>query len=76
MNVDLVVLHATVRDKDGRFVLRQVPLGSYALRIQREEQDRDLADFGVRFDVWKEEGSLHTEGWVGRAVDRHARRVA
>ena len=29
-----------------------------------------LAHLGVHFDVWKSEGSLYTEGWVERAVDR------
>jgi arginyl-tRNA synthetase len=32
--------------------------------------EASLAHLGVHFDVWKSEGSLHSEGWVGRAVER------
>jgi arginyl-tRNA synthetase len=39
-----------------------------ALRIQREEQDRDLADFGVRFDVMTSEQSVYDAGRVDRAL--------
>jgi arginyl-tRNA synthetase len=39
-----------------------------ALQIQREEQDRDLADFGVRFDVMSSEQSLYHSGKVDRAL--------
>jgi len=35
-----------------------------ALRMQREEQDRDLADFGVRFNVFTSEQSLYDRGMV------------
>jgi arginyl-tRNA synthetase len=39
-----------------------------ALRIQREEQDRDLADFGVRFDVMTSEQGVYDAGRVDRAL--------
>ncbi len=39
-----------------------------ALQIQREEQDRDLRDFGVRFDVMSSEQSLYDGGKVDRAL--------
>jgi len=39
-----------------------------ALRIQREEQDRDLADFGVRFDVLASEQAVYDGGKVERAL--------
>ncbi len=39
-----------------------------ALRIQREEQDRDLADFGVRFDVMTSEQGVYDAGRVERAL--------
>ncbi len=39
-----------------------------ALRMQREEQDRDLADFGVRFDVFTSEQSLYQRGMVDEAL--------
>ena len=39
-----------------------------ALRIQREEQDRDLADFGVRFDVMTSEQAVYDAGRVERAL--------
>ena len=29
-----------------------------------------LERLGVHFDVWKSESSLHTEGWVGRSLER------
>jgi arginyl-tRNA synthetase len=35
-----------------------------ALRMQREEQDRDMADFGVRFNVFTSEQSLYDRGMV------------
>ncbi|MBA3497441.1 MAG: arginine--tRNA ligase [Gemmatimonadales bacterium] len=45
-----------------------------ALRIQRQEQDRDLAEFGVRFDVVSSEQTLYDSGQVGRALELlHAR---
>ena len=39
-----------------------------ALQIQREEQDRDLLEFGVRFDVMSSEQSLYEDGRVDRAL--------
>lgn len=44
--------------------------GRWASERVRAGIEASLAHLGVRFDVWKEEGSLHTEGWVERAVDR------
>ena len=41
---------------------------AHALRIQREEQDRDLADFGVRFDVMTSEQAVYDAGRVERAL--------
>jgi arginyl-tRNA synthetase len=32
--------------------------------------EESLERLGVHFDVWKSEASLHTEGWVDRAVER------
>jgi arginyl-tRNA synthetase len=40
----------------------------HALRIQRDEQDRDLAAFGVRFDVMTSEQALYDGGKVERAL--------
>ena len=45
-----------------------------ALRMQREEQDRDLADFGVRFDVVTSEQSLYDAVWLMRPWCCWARR--
>jgi len=45
-------------------------LGRWASERVRGGIERSLADLGVRFDVWTTEGSLHDEGWVGRAVDQ------
>jgi arginyl-tRNA synthetase len=39
-----------------------------ALRMQRQEQDCDLADFGVRFDVYSSEQSLYDRGLVDEAL--------
>ncbi len=39
-----------------------------AIRMQREEQDRDLADFGVRFDVHTSEQAIYDAGKVERAI--------
>ena len=39
-----------------------------AIRIQREEQDRDLAEFGVRFDVMSSEQAIYDAGRVERAI--------
>jgi len=45
-------------------------VGRWASERVRAGIEASLARLGVRFDVWKEEGSLHGEGWVERAVDR------
>ena len=39
-----------------------------ALRVQREEQDRDLAEFGVRFEVMASEQAIYDGGKVERAL--------
>ena len=39
-----------------------------ALRMQRAEQDRDLADFGVHYDVFTSEQSLYDRGLVDEAL--------
>jgi arginyl-tRNA synthetase len=44
--------------------------GRWAAGRVREGIEASLASLGVRFDVWKSEGSLHSEGWVERAVER------
>ncbi len=45
-----------------------------ALAIQREEQDRDLAAFGVRFDVMASEQAVYDGGKVQRALSLLAER--
>jgi arginyl-tRNA synthetase len=45
-------------------------VGHWAAGRVREGIEKSLADLGVRFDVWKSEASLHSEGWVERAVER------
>jgi arginyl-tRNA synthetase len=45
-------------------------VGRWAARRVREGIEASLERLGVHFDVWKSEGSLHTEGWVERAVER------
>jgi arginyl-tRNA synthetase len=45
-------------------------LGRWASERVRAGIERSLADLGVRFDAWTTEGSLHDDGWVGRAVEQ------
>ena len=45
-------------------------VGLWASETVRAGIETSLARLGVRFDVWKSEGSLHTEGWVDRAIER------
>jgi arginyl-tRNA synthetase len=45
-------------------------VGQWASERVRAGIEASLAHLGVRFDVWKSEGSLHTEGWIDRAVER------
>jgi len=44
--------------------------GRWAAARVREGIEASLDRLGVHFDVWKSEGSLHSEGWVERAVER------
>ena len=44
--------------------------GRWASERIRAGIEASLATLGVNFDVWKTEGSLHTEGWVERAVQK------
>ncbi|CAN5530232.1 arginine--tRNA ligase [soil metagenome] len=45
-------------------------IGRWASERVRAGIEASLARLGVTFDVWKEESSLHDEGWVERAVTR------
>jgi arginyl-tRNA synthetase len=45
-----------------------------AMRMQREEQDRDLAQFGVRFDVLSSEQAIYDAGKVEQALGLLAER--
>ncbi|HEY7827766.1 MAG TPA: arginine--tRNA ligase, partial [Candidatus Limnocylindrales bacterium] len=45
-------------------------VGHWAAGEVRTGIEASLDHLGVHFDVWKSEGSLHTEGWVARAIDR------
>jgi arginyl-tRNA synthetase len=45
-------------------------VGRWASERVREGIEASLARLGVRFDVWTSEASLHTLGWVERAVER------
>ena len=44
-------------------------VGGWATERVRAGIEDSLGRLGVRFDVWKEESSLHEGGWVARAVD-------
>ena len=41
---------------------------NYAEEAMKRQQQADLADFGVVFDVWFSENSLHTSGQVDTAI--------
>jgi arginyl-tRNA synthetase len=45
-------------------------VGAWASERIREGIERSLATLGVRFDVWKGEGSLHDDGWVNRGIEQ------
>jgi arginyl-tRNA synthetase len=45
-------------------------LGRWASEQQRAGIESSLERLDVRFDVWKEESSLHDGGWVSRGVER------
>jgi arginyl-tRNA synthetase len=45
-------------------------VGDWASEKVRAGIEASLERLGVHFDVWKSEGSLHTEGWVERGVER------
>jgi arginyl-tRNA synthetase len=45
-------------------------VGRWASARVREGIEASLASLGVRFDVWTTEGSLHSGGWVGRAIEQ------
>ena len=54
---------ARLPDEEGIRRCRALGIG-----MQREEQDRDLADFGVRFDVLSSEQAMYDAGRVDRAI--------
>jgi arginyl-tRNA synthetase len=56
---------ATARDADGAEVV-----GRWAGARIRAGIEESLDRLGVHFDVWKSETSLHSEGWVERAIQR------
>jgi len=45
-------------------------VGRWASERVRAGIEASLARLGVKFDLWKTEGSLHSEGWVERAIER------
>jgi arginyl-tRNA synthetase len=45
-------------------------IGEWATERIRAGIEASLELLGVRFDVWKTEGMLHSEGWVQRTIDR------
>ncbi len=59
-----------LRDAIARGEVPAVAVGRWASELIRAGIEATLANLGVHFDVWKTEGSLHTEGWVERAVER------
>jgi arginyl-tRNA synthetase len=45
-------------------------LGDWASEQVRAGIEASLENLGVHFDVWKSEGSLHSDGWVSRAIEK------
>jgi arginyl-tRNA synthetase len=45
-------------------------VGEWASEQIRAGIERSLANLGVRFDVWKSEGSLHRDGFVTQGIDK------
>jgi arginyl-tRNA synthetase len=45
-------------------------VGAWASERVRAGIEASLAHLGVRFDVWRTEGSLHRDGWVERAIEK------
>ena len=62
---DDVLAQAEARPEEAGMIA-----GRWASERVRAGIEASLARLGVRYDVWKEEGSLHDEGWVERAVER------
>jgi arginyl-tRNA synthetase len=62
---DEVWASATADDADTDGIV-----GAWASERIRSGIEASLAHLGVRFDVWKSEATLHSEGWVERAVER------
>jgi arginyl-tRNA synthetase len=58
------------RDATARGEDPAAAAGRWASGRIRAGIETSLATLGVNFDVWKTEGSLHTEGWVERAVQK------
>ncbi|HHY13175.1 MAG TPA: arginine--tRNA ligase, partial [Thermoanaerobacterales bacterium] len=48
---------------------RRAALVEYALEKNLIRMKKDLADFGVEFDIWFSEQSLHDEGKVEKAIE-------
>jgi arginyl-tRNA synthetase len=64
---DGVVAAATGDDAEEQ---RAWAAGRWASERIRSRIEASLASLGVRFDVWTDEGSLHANGWVERAIGR------
>jgi len=62
---DTVWQQATAPNADAGEIL-----GRWASERVRAGIEESLANLGVRFDVWTGEGSIHSEGWVARAIDQ------
>jgi len=45
-------------------------IGAWASERVRAGIEASLRDLGVRFDQWRTQSSLHTEGWVERAMEQ------
>ena len=61
---------ALATDADARPDEAPWIVGRWASERVRAGIEASMERLGVHFDVWKDEGSLHSEGWVERALER------
>jgi arginyl-tRNA synthetase len=61
---------AAPRTGDEAEEQRAWAVGRWASDRIRQGIEASLAALGVRFDVWTNEGSLHADGWVERAMTK------
>ncbi len=73
---DIIELAQAVYERDGDSLmdmpeeLRQQVLASYGLSINIPNMKRDLERYGIHYDEWFYESTLHNTGYVAETVDK------